>query len=299
MPREKKQTDKSGKPVLPTPDPAAPKMTEEEYRAHPGVNKSTLWELRKSPAHYKYVLDHPNPDTPALKFGRAIHMAILQPDDFSRHYVLAPNVDRRSKSGRELYDQFMQTHAGKELITQDDYDQILGMYDSVWNDPAASALLTGCEYETPLFWVDETTGIECKCRLDAHKAERKIVLNGNKRATAKATIIDLKSCADASTDAFIKDAIRYGYDVQCAHYIRGYKANYDVDSVEWYFLAVEKKPPYAVNVVHAVDAFIDRGTWQLFDLMDKLAECRQTDKWPGYGLHELVLPEWAVIPDGE
>jgi len=261
-------------------------MTEQEYRQHPGVNKSTLWELRKSPAHYKYVLENPTPDTPALKMGRAIHMAILQPDEFNKQYTLIPDIDRRTKSGKEMYELFLRQNGMKELITKDDYDEIIGMYESVWNDPAASQLLYGCEYETPLFWTDDATGIECKCRLDAHKQDGK-----------NAIIIDLKSCTDASTNAFMKDAIRYGYDVQSAHYIRGCKANFDVDHIDWFFIAVEKKPPYAVNVIHAGEAFVDRGTWQLITLMDKLKECREKDSWPGYGVNELVLPEWAMIPD--
>ena len=42
-------------------------MTEKEYREHPGVNKSTLWEIRKSPAHYKWALE--NPSEGAVTFG--------------------------------------------------------------------------------------------------------------------------------------------------------------------------------------------------------------------------------------
>ena len=230
------------------------KMTEEEYRAHPAVNKSTLWEMRKSPAHYKWALDHPSPDTPALKMGRAIHMGILQPDDFNSHYVLAQNWDRRTKEGREMYNTFVQQNADKEILTVDDYNDIVGMYESVWSDPAEKELLFGCEYETPL------------------------------------------CCTDAATNRFMRDGLAYGYDVQAAHYLRGYKAQFGKNA-QFYFVAVEKKPPYAVNVIHAGDDFIDRGTWQLIDLLDKLKECRKKRKWPGYGVNELVLPEWAVIPE--
>ena len=42
-------------------------MTEKEYRSAEGVNKSTLWNLRRSPAHYKYFLDHPQEDTAAFR----------------------------------------------------------------------------------------------------------------------------------------------------------------------------------------------------------------------------------------
>ena len=262
------------------------RMTEKEYRAYPAVNKSTLWEIRKSPAHYKYALEHPNPDTPALKMGRAIHMAILQPDDFSKRYMVSQNFDRRTKEGKAQYEAFMASVGDKELIDSDTFNELAAMYEAVWTDPDATEMLTGCRFETPLFWTDEATGIKCKCRLDADKRKRR-----------HAVVVDLKSCTDANTNTFMREALKYGYDVQCAHYLRGYKANYRVDTIDWYFIAVEKKPPYAVNVIKAGDAFIDRGTWQLIDLMDRLKECRDTNTWPGYGRNELVLPEWASIPD--
>lgn len=258
-------------------------MTEQEYRNHPAVNKSTLWEMRKSPAHYKYALDHPAADTPALKLGRAIHMAILQPDEFNGQYCLEPAVDKRTKDGRAQYQEFLANCGGKEPINPDDYQAILGMYDSVWADPNARELLREVECETPLFWTDESTGIECKCRLDAHR---------------DGVVVDLKSCADASTSQFVKDAIKFGYDVQCAHYLRGYRAVFEKTATFW-FICVEKKPPYAVNVIEATDGFVDRGTWHLIDLMDRLKECRDKNEWPGYGVNELVLPEWAAIPDDE
>ena len=258
-----------------------PRMTEEEYRSHPGVNKSTLWLMKKSPAHYKYALEHPSPDTPALKLGRAIHMAILEPDVYSSHYVVVPPMDRRTKAGREMYEQFVSQHTTNELIDLDDANDITGMYESVWKDPVAAKLLQDCEMETPLFWTDDATGIDCKCRLDAYK---------------DGLVIDLKSCADASTSSFLRDALRYGYDVQAAHYLRGYKTQFGKNA-EFVFIAVEKKPPYAVNVIHASDDFIDRGTWQLISLMDRLKECRDKDEWPAYGENELDVPAWAAIPD--
>ena len=50
-------------------------MTEQEYRQAEGVNKSTLWELRKSPAHYQYILTHQREDTPALRIGSPFRCA--------------------------------------------------------------------------------------------------------------------------------------------------------------------------------------------------------------------------------
>ncbi len=258
-------------------------MPEEEYRKHPAVNKSTLWEMRKSPAHYRYALDHPQPDTPALRFGRALHMAVLEPDAFTFHYVICPDIDRRTKAGREQWDMFQADNADREIISKADQDMIVGMYETVW--AAADKLLYNTAEEIPVFWTDDVTGLRCKCRWDAMRNEE-----GNHY------VIDLKTCADASTAAFTKDALRYGYDVQAAHYLRAYRAMYG-EHADFYFVCVEKTPPYAVNVIKASDSFIERGTWQLIDLLDKVKVCSTMQSWPGYGNSEMVLPEWAVIPE--
>ena len=260
-------------------------MTEEEYRAAPAVNKSTLWWIRKSPAHYKHALDNPPADTAAWRMGRAIHAAILQPRQFRKMYVTLPmGLDRRSKEGRAAYDAFIANAGGKELLTEEEARTIEQIAQAVRSDKHAAALLENCQTETPIFWTDQATGIECKCRVDAMKP---------------GIAVDLKSCADASTAAFLRDALKYGYDVQAAHYLRGIKSINGGKPVDWYFIAIEKAEPYAVNVIHATDGFIDRGTWQLMGLLDKLKECREAGEWPAYGENELILPEWAEIPDDE
>jgi len=259
-------------------------VTEQEYRQNPAVNKSTLWVLwKKSPMHYKYALENPQEDTPALRFGRAFHMAVLQPEEFERNYVIAPDLDRRTKSGREEWQAFIDNLGDREQISRDDYDTIMGMLDAIHARKKAAALLEGCETETPLFWADERTGIECKCRLDAHKA---------------GVVIDLKTCIDASTSAFKRNALALGYDVQAAHYIRGYKANYGI-TPEFYFIAVEKSKPYAINIIHASESFVDRGTYTLLELMDKLDKCMKNNYWGDYGETELILNEWEALPDDE
>ena len=258
-------------------------MTEAEYRKSPAVNKSSLWWIRKSPAHYKWFLEHPPADTPALRLGRAIHAAILQPQEYRMHYVTQPDgIDRRTKEGRALYESFRLEAEGKEILTAEEHAQVDSIAGSVMQDEKAAALLAGCKVERSIFWTDSSTGIPCKARIDAMKP---------------GIVIDLKTCADASTDAFLLDAIKYGYDVQAAHYLRAVRAVSEEAPLQWYFIAVEKAPPFAVNVIRAGDAFIDRGTWQLMGLMDKLKACRDADVWPGYGENELILPEWDAMPD--
>lgn len=266
------------------------RMTEEEYRKSPAVNKSTLWEIRKSPAHYKWAVDHQDEqeDTQALRMGRAIHMAILQPDEYLDHYAVAPNVDRRTKEGKKIWEEFLAENEGCEVLSQDEFDTIKEISKSVVRETPMIPWWAA-ETEVPLFWDDPRTGIRCKCRVDAI-----VPLRG------QTIVIDLKTTTDASSTAFVRDALRFGYHVQAAHYLNGIKAaRPELKNPEWWFVAVEKKPPYAVNVLKADDGFLDAGQFKLMELMDKLDDCMRIDQYPGYGTNTIVMPAWATGGDDE
>lgn len=243
------------------------------YYENPAVNKSTLWWLRKSPAHFQWARTAETPDTPAMRFGRAVHSAILTPSEYLDSYVVFTG-DRRTKAGKEEYQALVDS--GAEILSEDDAETIREMMkacpDSVFN---------GCEFEKELFWTDPDTGVSCKGRLDA-------VRHG--------AVIDYKTTTDASTDGFSREAIRYGYDLQAAMYLVAAKAN-GYGDCEFWFVAQEKSTPYAVNVIKAGDAFLDRGRWLMLDLLTKYKECAEKDEWPGYGTNELIIPEWAVMDE--
>lgn len=266
------------------------RMTEEEYRQSPAVNKSTLWEIRKSPAHYKWAVDHQGEeeDTPAMKMGRAVHMSVLQPEEFAEHYAVGPDIGRNTKEGKATWAVFLAENERKEILTLSEYVQIINISKAVMEGTPRIPWYDA-ETEVPIFWDDPRTGIRCKARVDAIIAERN-----------RTRVIDLKTTNDASTDAFTRDAIRYGYHVQAAHYLNGVKvARPDLKNPEWWFVAVEKKPPYAVNVIKAGDDFIDAGQFKLMTLMDKLDECMRIDQYPGYGENVMKTPAWVMEGDFE
>ena len=247
------------------------------YEENPGVNKSTLWEMRKSPLHYWHLMhDTPKPDTPAMKFGRAVHKRILEPVEFFAEYVVAPDCDRRTKEGKAIWADLMES--GKEIISSEDME-IIRQMEAELSTIKYKFFGPDTQTEVPLYWVDSESGIYCKGRLDA---------------ISKDCIVDYKTTTDASTDAFTREALRYGYDLQAAMYLDAAEAN-GYNPKSFVFLVQEKNAPYLVNAIKAGDAFIDRGRWIMRDLLAKYKECRDTDKWPGYGENELILPEWAVM----
>lgn len=257
-------------------------MTEQEYNAAEGIRRSALWKLTRSPAHFKYELDNPPEPTPALALGAATHMAILQPDEFWNQYAIR-NLDLRTKAGKEERDALQAQ--GFTILNSEQAAQISGVFEAINNNEAVLRLLAG-ERETAYFWTDEATGERCKCRTDSE-----VDISGMHY------IVDLKTCTDASTDAFMRDALKYGYHVQAAMYCEGVKHVTGKES-QFVFIAVEKTPPYAINILQADDAFMLHGFDEFRRLMGIYHECKTADKWPDYSgangltINALSLPKW-------
>lgn len=258
-------------------------MTNSDYRKAEGVSSSELKQMVKSPAHYRYWKDNPDDtDTPALLFGRACHKYVLETYDFYKEFAVAPNVDRRTKEGKELWNKFIAESEGKDVITEEQFEVIDAMRNAMLATPFVSKLING-EHEVSLFWTDEDTGIKCKCRPDSLNDKLKIV-------------VDYKTCDNAETQHFMRKAIDLGYDLQASYYLDGVKATTGLDCI-FVFIAQEKKPPYAVNILQADDVFIRSGRQLYKDMLATYKECTETGNWWGYlgadnQINSLGVPKW-------
>lgn len=256
-------------------------MTEKEYNEAPGIRRSALWKLTKSPAHFKWELEHPPEPTAALIFGTAAHCAVLTPELFKEQYAVI-DCDLRTKEGKAAKQ--AAPEAGKVLLSKDDFDRINGICEAVRSNRYMMRLLDG-PHETPYFWTDDITGEQCKCRLDAETD-----IGGQHY------IVDFKTCADASTDQFMRDALRMGYHVQAAMYTEGKRLATGVESV-FVFVAVEKEHPYCINILQCDDAFMLHGMDEYRYLLGLYHKCCVENRYPDYTgfdgeINSLELPAW-------
>lgn len=261
-------------------------MTEREYRQHPAISRSELWRISESPEKFKYFKDNPEPSTPALVFGQVLHKLVLQPESFEDDFAVVPNVDRRTKEGKAAYAEFEAKSEGKTVITADIYKVASEMRDALYQNAYVRKLLSG-EREKEYFWLDSLTGEECKCRVDC------ITTIGSKRL-----IVDLKSAASAETEAFIKAAIKHGYDFQSGMYIDGVKES-SGDECDFVFIVVEKEPPYAINILQADKLFVTRGYDLFREYIGIYHDCKTTGNWYGYlgrsnVINSLGLPTYLA-----
>lgn len=261
-------------------------MTEQEYRQHPAISRSDLFKIKESPEKFRYHIDNPEPPTPSLVFGQLFHAMALQPETVGEQFVIDPKINKRSNAGKDEWKAFLEANEGKTIITDDMYQLATEMCKALYANEAARKLLDG-EKEKPFFWVDELTGEECKCRTDV------ITQVGNLNV-----IVDLKSAESAATENFTKDAVKYGYDFQSAHYKTGVEKNTGKEYI-FVFIVVEKKPPYAVNILQADDLFVRRGYDIFRELIGIYHDCKRTGNWYGYlgkfnQINNLALPAWLA-----
>lgn len=253
-------------------------MDRKTYDDAGAIRRSNLWEMRKSPAHYKYAVEHIEDPTPALLFGTAAHKYILETDEFWNSYILAPEVDRRTKAGKEAWAKYTDdlNETRKSGITIADYLIIEEMDQAVKANLIAAELLKTGEHEIPIFWTDAQTGLACKCRPDCLTT-----YNGEKY------IVDYKTTQSCEAGAFERSCRYYGYQLQAAMYTEGV-FNTSMNVCKFAFVAQEKKPPYAVRVYFCDSGFIDEGMELYRQLIDRVAECEKTGLWPGYDEGVLI-----------
>lgn len=245
-----------------------------EYHAHPAVSKSLLDKIAKSPLHARAYLDGQREEpTAAMQFGTALHACVLEPELFADTYAVFDG-DRRTKDGRAAYEALQAS--GKSIISAADYDAITAMTVAIRHHAVAQPLLESGRAEASVFWRDPIVGIDCKCRPDWWNDD--------------GILVDLKTCDDASPAGFARSVANYRYHLQAAHYMLGTGCR------RFLFIALEKKPPYAVAVYELDTDALEIGRALRLRDLERYASCAEFNIWPGYPaeVQTLTLPKWAT-----
>lgn len=260
----------------------------EEYHSGPGISKSALDQIARSPAHYMAYKAAPQEPTPAMLLGSAFHAAVLDPGEFDARYCVAPEgIDRRTKVGKEAWAEFEYEANGKEILKPDIMCTVRGMAQSVAAHPLARPLVAGGMAEQSIFWEPSIVeGVLSKCRPDYIK----------QLSDGRYVVVDLKSTDDARPFAFERSAWIYRYYVQSAYYWDGCTEAFGHAPDAFLFIAVEKTPPYAVAVYEASMEMLDAGREEYFRNLRAYKECMDSGIWPAYPveIQKLLPPRWAA-----
>ena len=244
-----------------------------EYLAIEAESNSSMKAFIKSPLHYAHARSGPSESTPAQAFGTLTHTVLLEPMEARKRYAPAPDVDRRTKAGKATWAEFEAENHGKIIITNDAWDTAHAIRDQLLTDPEFRRLIgTGGDTELTATGTDADTGLAIKARADLFR---------------DGVVVDLKTATDASPHGFARAVATYKYHLQDAHYQEMFKVD------RFVFIAVEPKPPHAHGIYTLCEASIEQGRIERRRALDGIAEHRERKVWPGYGVQELSLPNWA------
>lgn len=256
-----------------------------EYAATKALSASGAFVLSEEcPARY-WQQSPWNPkrepdDRNHFDIGKALHLAVLQPDDLAEAVVIIDAGDYRTNKAKELRDDAYAARKTPLLVKE--LDIVVAMDRAIHADPYAAALIgdgNPKDNEVSFFWEDPQTGTPCKARADR---------------IARA-MLDLKTAACAAPTAWQAAAFRDGHFLRAAWYLDGWEVASGDVMRRYAFIVVEKEPPHVVQVYDLAERALAWGRMMMHRALNRFAECSVAGKWSeGYGPPMTIdLPTWA------
>jgi hypothetical protein len=263
-----------------------------DYHAMRALSASGAWLLAEDCAA-KFLWRSPwNPlyePEPRIDFdiGVAAHLAVLEPDRQADSVVLIEAGDYRTTKAREARD--AARAGGKVPLLPYQLDIVQAIAGSIRAHPIASEAFTGGEAEVTLIWRDAETSVPCKARPDYLPAHGR-------------WLVDLKTAASANPRSWRDQAYRLGYHARAAWYLDGAAAVLGEVPEEYWFVLVEKEPPYLVSVVSFDNDALAWGRIANRKACERFACAAAANDWPGYRepgqnhdrAFRIGLPPWAI-----
>ena len=235
-----------------------------EYRALKHLNQSSAKHLLTSPAHYQAYINKPQEETKALRFGTFVHSAVLEPHTVANLYATAPDLDRRTKDGKEQWNAFVAANAGKTIL--DAEESALGMLVASAAQEALKRHKVAFGLTEVMYHVDYN-GIPLKAAIDGVSGDY---------------LWDIKTTDDASPAGMLKSIRNYRYNLQAYWYRLVYEIATGHRPLGFRFLFVEKEPPFATAVCEVGPELM---SWAVADFEKALTlyrDCTASGVWPAY-----------------
>ena len=257
----------------------------DEYHSWSAVSSSMLKAMSSGPKACRHFLDKPGQlPTAVMRFGTAVGAALFEPEV----YAAATEIDGLGPKARPETFAKHAAERGPIVLASGWRQEIADIIAEVERMPEAAELADGGRAEVSVVW-DETTisgrQIRCKSRIDYCQPSRMVEC----KWTGK--------LAD-----FENHAWRMNYHIQVAHELVAWvfadsrDAFFGTSDPEVAMLVLSSGPPVDVVPFYPDADWIDSGDLARARLLDKIAECLETDTWPGVARESrrtLGKPRWA------
>jgi len=245
-------------------------MPDSEYHDGYGCSSSDIKLLAHNPQAWAYQQKHWRPDSPQMAFGRLTHTMVLEPHKFVEQYISVDATTRTTK----MYKDAVKNNPDKAVVLKSEVQRAQAIQFAVFackqidfNEVREASMI-----EASGFWHEGD--ILCKFRPDLMAAD---------------ALWDLKTTTDASPDAFQHQVMRYGYHTSAAWYLRGANKVFGNAPRRFFWIAVEKEAPHAVQVYEATTELLEAGLQVCKRGIANYRECQQTRTYPAYATQVLSM----------
>ena len=256
-------------------------MPNDVYHASPPLSNSGLSLLAESPANYAMAED--KDPTVALRFGTALHCAVLEPDRYNSEYIVLDVEDRRSA----VYTHAVKKFTAEYVLLRKEHEaiEIIKSQFSA-NSEIAEILSADGISELAMFAFDPDTGLRLKCKFDWLWRDD----NGGYHA------IDIKKTRARNYRELAASFAKYGYHRQEAFYRRVFRLATDTELASFSFLTAQDESPYEVKLRRYDEISREIGEHELGRLLRIFAECQRENHWPYPEDDGIIsLPDYAII----
>lgn len=212
------------------------------YHAAIGHSSSNLKDALVSYGHFKAGKIGKEP-TPAMAFGTAFHMALLEPELYAKSYAVMPGFDGHPNSNlyRLAKAEWIAENNGKTCIEKEKQCELEVMIDAVVSHPQWK-LFNRYQPEIMGTMIHKETGLRIKCKMD---------LFGS-------AIVDVKTTQCAAAAKFRRSTLDFGYHTSAAFY-QNLIREITGEKMRFIHLVVEKAPTYGVAFWEMSDDFLAEG----------------------------------------
>lgn len=235
-------------------------LSYEQYAAIKAYRSHDLTSAIRCPFQWKFA--PPLSESPALLEGRVQHTVFLELHKFDEEFAIIPDVDRRTKAGKEEYEDWLSTVDGRTPIKRELYEVCMARREIV------AEYVPKPEHRAELTVVFEWLGYPFKARFDWYTGT---------------DIWDLKTCRDASPRGFRSAINAFRYHQQAALYLRAAE-RVGLPAAKFYFLAQEKQAPYPYGVYTLSDEAIAYAESKNEQALATILEAEKSGIYLPYGV---------------
>lgn len=256
----------------PLPARPAPRESNADYHSDlTHVGSTMLRTYRSSPALYNalYVarILERDPSSNAMVLGSLTHALIADTDMWEEEFLLAEGCN--SRRGK-LWDGYAEEAARRGLtpILEEQLTTAQAMAAAVMAHPTARQFFSADgQSELVIRWQHEC-GLRLKCKID------KPLFSDDSDI-----IVDLKTSADPTPEAFAQSAKKYGYDIQAAVYLDGVHSLGRHKPTDFIFCVVGNVEPHDVWCYTLGERSLQAARDVTDDLYHRLQRSLTTGDW--------------------